>query len=70
MKKNLLVLLVIALLPAYAFAVDCSETCADGEVMKSFADGNNSTCQCIPEGDGMVETVPNPDVEHPIEGAS
>lgn len=62
--KYTVMFLFLSPLTAYADGepIDCSESCPDGQVMVSFADGNNATCICEPAAE-MEPTVPNPDVQ-------
>lgn len=56
-----LVLAVSAPYAAFADSVDCSGTCPDGQVMVSFADGNNASCICQ-NAAAMDATVADPNV--------
>ena len=59
-------IIVITSGAAFAETADCTGSCPSGQVMVSFADGNNVSCVCKPEA-AMDETVGNPDVhEGPI----
>ncbi len=33
----------------------CPESCPEGQVLVTFGDGNNLSCTCVPQGEGMVE---------------
>jgi hypothetical protein len=51
MKFLMVLALGVLFIPRVCLAdqtVDCSSDCADGEVLVSFADGNNATCLCMP----------------------
>lgn len=41
--------------------VACDSACPSGEVMTSYADGNNVTCICVEQA-AMEPTVPDPSV--------
>jgi hypothetical protein len=65
--RSILLLAFVFCAPALSAAdeqVDCSASCPTGEVMVSYADGNNTTCVCVPAA-LMDETVPNTE---PVEG--
>lgn len=56
MNKILLISAVVVCLTGYAAAqAPCPESCPDGQVLVTFGDGNNLTCACVEQGDGMVE---------------
>lgn len=52
---------------ALADSVSCDAQCDTGDKMVSFGDGDAIACACVPEGQGMDETVPNESAESPGE---
>ena len=64
LKKAILLSQFIFLCNSVSYAdseVACDTTCPSGQVMSSFADGNDVTCVCVPQGQ-MDPTVEDPNV--------
>ncbi len=60
MRIALLLVTSMFLVASSAFASggeSCSQTCPSGQVLVSFADGNNATCMCQDIGATMTDTV-------------
>lgn len=60
-------LVLVGSVSALADSVSCDAQCDAGEKMISFGDGDEIACACVPEGQGMDETVPNESAESPGE---
>lgn len=65
MKRALTLIALMALPvlgPSWAIAESCEEPCPEGQVLVSFADGNNVDCICTDPGAAMNDnTTENPE---------
>mgnify|MGYP003595359596 CR=1 FL=1 len=56
MKKALLFALILLVPGVSAYGdASCEKQCPEGQVLITFADGNNLSCTCVDAGSGMVE---------------
>ena len=55
MKKLIIVALAVLCFSTVSKAQECPETCPEGQVLVTFSDGNNLSCACMEQSEGMVE---------------